>query len=429
MRHFKALVLTVCAVLLTGCYTQLQYSKTTQKDVDEQEENVSGYSWTDDDNNGETADTYEQDEEAVNADQQHSQDNYTIVYKDYEYAQKWEECGCNPYKVYNFYGSSFDSYGYGYYPFAPHRSYLIISPHYNPWRFHHNFYGPRHYYGSRFGIGSSWGYSHFGHYYDPYFGSPYAYSGYWGWGHHSNFVFTNFYGSSVYYNDGSQDVNKNTRYGRRSIGTDRVNVDRNRGNSGGTVRGRQSTVSSGEATVRTRSSVGTSRTRNRGTVRNRKSSGSNSRGTVRSRGDRGNDDNRSSQRIHYRSVSGSDLDNVDTQQQRSRTFRNVAIDTREKESRTFFNRIKGFFKRSAKSFTSGSGSHSTFRSSTRSSSSTTTTRSRSTVGSNTSNHSSVGSSRSSSSNSRSRGSSSSGSRSRSGGSDGGSSSSDRSRDN
>ncbi|TYP95554.1 hypothetical protein LX73_0862 [Fodinibius salinus] len=418
MRHFKALLLTLFAILLTGCYTQLQYSKTTQKSNDEQEENVSGYSWTDDDNNGETAEAYKEKGENIKT-RQSLEDDYRSTYKYYEYLQKWEECECNPY---NFYGLSFNDYGY--YPYGWQQPYLTTSPFYNSWRFG-SFYSPRYYYGSRFSLGFSWRYPYHSYFYNRFYG--YGYSGFWGY--HNHDAYSNSYGSSIYYGSNSQDVSKNNRYGRRSIGTDRVNVNRSRGSNNGTVRGLQkSIVTSGGTTVRTRSSVGTSRTRNRGTVRNSSSSENNSRGTVRSRDDRGND-NRSSQRIRNRSVSDNDLDNIATQQQ-SRTFQKVTVEVRENDRRTLLNRFKEFLKRNSQTLTTGSRSNSTFGSSIRSSfgsSSAATTRSRSTVGSSTSNRSSVGSSQSSSSSSRSRGSSS---RSRSGGNDGGgSSSSDRSRDN
>lgn len=448
MKALKSLLITLVALLLTGCYTQLQYSQKMNKVTDR--------------NKKEVQENYRSSQEQANNDTQtKSDDEYSdyaageedyvpVYYKDYEYAQKYDECNCSPYNVYNFYGSSHDWYRYNYYkPYYSYRSYLTLSPFY-----HHNWHHHHHFGYSRFAFSFSWGSPHFYHrfyhdpFYDYYYGygySPFAYNYH---RYYGSFGYGYYYGGS----GNKEKVDRNVRYGPRSIGTNRVvNSDRSRSVSNRAER--SATVTNSRSKVQTRSSsVGTTRSRgtannNSGSVtrtRSRNGDGTNSNGsTTRSRsGDNIQSDN-SRDRVYIdrtgeskpvvidrerynairsRTVTNQNfLRNLDTDHNALQRARTVNVNTEEqKEHPAFFNRMKGFFENNTNRIITNTrrSNSSTIRS--RSSSSS----SRSSVSRSKSNsRSSVSRSSSSSSNSRSRGGSSSSSRSRSGGDSG----SDRSR--
>jgi hypothetical protein len=452
MKVIKSILITLIALLLTGCYTQLQYSQKMHKITDKNKKEVqknyqSGEEQTNNEAQAESDEQY--------ADYAGEEDYVPVSYKDYEYVQKYADCNCSPYNVYNFYGSSYDWYGYNYYkPYYSFRSHLTLSPFY-----YHNWRYPHHFGYSRFAFSFSWGSPHFYHsfyhdpFYDYYFGySPFAYN------YHR---FYGSYGYGYYYGGSKENVSRDSdvRYGPRSIGTNRVvTTTRERSNSVRNESGRRTKVNN-KAKVQTRS-VGT--TRSRGTVkqntgsstvtsRNRsRSDEGNSSGTTRSRS-RNNDniqsDNSRNQvyidrtgestpvlidRDRYDAVRSRTIINrnsprdSDTNNERNilQRVRKVNLNTIEQEKPTFFQRMKGFIESSTSRINTTRSSSSSVRSwSTSSSNRSSVSRTKS-----SSSRSSVSQSNSSSSNSRSRGGSSSSSRSRSGGNSD-SSSSDRNRGN
>lgn len=437
MKVVKVFLITLFAFLLSGCYTQLQYSQKMNKIIDEEEGKA--YAWTD-----------EKEQEAVKDSTDQEVANIPLYYKDYEYEEKYKDCACNPHNVYNFYGN--DWFGYDQYdPYYSVKSYLAFRySYFSPW--HH----PRHWYhyDPRFSFSFTfgWGSSYYHHFYDPFFdpffdfywyGSRYPWYAY----RYNNYYR---YGNFRYIYD--RDIaSQNVRYGPRSIGTNRVvtNGNRSRNVSSST----RSSVRT-ESNVRSRS-VGTTRTRSNtdrntgSTLRTRsRTSSDNSKGTTRSRS---RDNNQSRSDLRYPVY----IDRIDEPQRpviinesrlRSRTInlnnisRNREVvseqylrnrlqplqsDRPSIEARSsFLKRMKNFLKDNSSRIINSDRLRSnsrTVRSRSRSSSSS----SKSSVSrsSSRSRSSSVSRSRSSSSSSKSRGSSS---RSRSGG---GSSGSDRSRDN
>lgn len=426
MKLLKALIITVMSLLLTGCYTQLQYSQTMKKITDEEQTSDKPvYSWS-----GEEEAEASKDK-AAEAEYDKEQDEYIpVYYKDYEYATKYGD-------VYNFYGNDW----YGYNPYVGSRFHSWYPYSYDRWAYH-SFYGrwyDRPHYG--FSISLSWGWpSYYYGYYDPFFDPYYDY--YW-YRYYSRYAFNYnyFYRKSGYgygYWPDSKKTANNTRYGPRTIGTNRVDTDGNRSRSVGGDRAAKVTNRTSSNTLRTRS-VGTTRTRGTTssgtTVKRAKRNNNSSSGRSRTRG-QNQINNNQVDRIDYRSR-GDELplviDEKRLEQFRTRinSDRNSALkrsrltnNTRD-DKPTFFNRMRSFFQQSTGTISNGNSGR-TLRTRSNASSSS---RSKINRKSSSNNRSSVTRSKSSSSNSRSRGSSSS-SRSRSDNSgSSSSSSSDRSRGN
>ncbi|WP_141239937.1 hypothetical protein [Aliifodinibius salipaludis] len=429
MKLFKALIITLMSLLLTGCYTQLQYSETMKKVTDKKKaSDTSTYAWSGEEEDESSQDQTNGDVTEAEHQQAEAKEYIPVYYKDYEYATKYGN-------VYNFYGD--DWYGYNTYPHLRYSSFYSWHPFsYDRWAYH-SFYGrwyDRPHYGLSISLRWGWPSYHYG-YYDPFY-SPY-YDYYWH-RYYSGYAYGygNFYGKSGYgqgyYPDKKVREDSNVRYGPRSIGTNRVESSGNRsravsGDRSAAVTNRKS------STVRTRS-VGTTRTRDtsdRSTVKRTKSrDDSSSSSRSRTRG-QGQINNSRVDRYDYRR--GDELPLVIDEKQleqiraRNSNNRNSIINRSQsnsnRERTTFFNRMKNFFEQGTSSFSNGNNGR-TLR--TRSSYPS-TNRSAINRSSSSNNRSSVTRSKSSSSNSRSRGSSSSSSRSRS--DNGSSSSSDRSRGN
>ena len=410
MKFLKAFVIALMSLLLTGCYTQLQYSQSMKKITDqEKKNNTPAYSWSGEEK-AESSEEMKNEEEV--------EDYIPVYYKDYEYTTKYGN-------VYNFYGN--DWYGNNYRPYTRYGSYNSWHPYlYDRWAYH-SFYGRGYdypHYG--FSISLSWGWPqyHYG-FYDPFYNSYYDYY----WHRYYNryaYSYWNFYGKSGYgqgyYPDKKVREDRNVRYGPRSIGTNRVATDSNRSRT--VERDRSAVVTNKtSSTVRTRS---TGTTRTRGTVRSTRvnRSKSNDSSTVRSRS-RGNirvDDKNVSEHNYRSRGYTSDLPLVIDEKQleriraRNSGNRNSIIHRSQsnsnREKTKLFNRMKNFFKHNSGSFSIENNGR-TFRIR---SSSPSTNRSAVNRSSSSNNRRSVTRSKSSSSNSRSRGSSSSSSRSRSGGS-------------
>lgn len=249
MKAIKSLLLTLLALTVTGCYTQLQYTSKMKRITDR--EDASGYT-----QQTESQPQKEQAEETTDTAYETSQAEVPIYYKDYSYADRWDDCACNPYTINNF-------YGYNYYdPF------LTLNPSYfyqwHPYRYYRY---PRPYWGSGFNLSISfgWGWNNF---YDPYYYDPFYYDYYWG-GYYSPFAFNyyRFYGNSYYGHHGYYDYHggsskSNVRYGPRTIGTNRVGDQTGtRSRDANAVSQRNSTTTN-NTTVRTRT-IGTTRTSNR----------------------------------------------------------------------------------------------------------------------------------------------------------------------
>lgn len=414
MKHFKILVLALSALLLTGCYTQLQLSEAPSYSGDENNSTANAEAQYDS-----SSDYAEGDQEYI-----------PIHYKDYSYTDFWRD-----YHFYNdFY--SYPSYHnwYSYHRFHYGNRFSISR--YDYWRMRHFYDYP--YYGSRFSLSFSWGFGyHPYHYYDPFYHGPFRYSYYPSYNNY--YFFYNNPGGGFYGGGTGSKNNDNIRYGPRSIGADRV-VDRNsRVRRDSENSSRKSSVVTGQTRVRSRSSVDVTRTR--GTVK--RSTGS-SVSRTRSRGT-GNDADRARSRASIRdennngrslstgrtirtrnitsnsSSSLGSINRVETER-RLRSLMAPEVDTRrtiQNKRPPFLKRMKIFFKHSGSRLSTGSRSTISIGNRTRSSV-------RSSTISSGSRRSTVTRGSSSSSNSRSRGSSSSRSRSRGGGND---SSSDRSRGN
>jgi len=427
MKFFKVFIITLLAFFLTGCYTQLQYSQTMKKVTDKKPTSgTSVYSWSGEEEAESSQNERDKDVTKAKHNQEVTEEYIPIYYKDYEYATKYGD-------VYNFYGN--DWYGYNAYPYyGPDYTHLTHSFFYDRWLYH-SFYdrwyrNPSFYFSITFGWGTPYYRynSFYGRHYDPYFD-------YYLYGNFSPFAYNYFYGRSGYgygyWPDKKKSVNKNVKYGPRTIGTNRVDTDKNRsrvvnGNRSAAVTNRTS------STVRTRS-VGTTRTRgtsSRSTVNRTKSRDNSSSSRSRTRGQDRIDNNQTS-RYDYRNR-GDEIPLVIDEKQleqirariRDNNRNNIIYRSRinnERERTTFFNRMKNFFEQNGSRFTNGNNGRTL-----RTRSSTPSTRRSKINRSSSSNRSSVTRSKSSSSNSRSRGSSSS-SRSRSDNSS--SSSSDRSRGN
>lgn len=455
MKVIKSILITLIAVLLTGCYTQLQYSHSMKKITDKPKEEAKQYTRDrDDKQSSKTPKAGQQGESSRDEYTDHTgEENYVpLYYKDYEYAEKYDDCKCSPYNVYNFYKSSYDWYGYNYYrPYHSFRSYLTISPFYfNRWQYRYRYFGHR-YSHPGFAFSISWGHPFYS-FYDPFYDPYYAFGS-----HHYPISYNYFYfsGSSYSGNSGKVVTNRNTRYGPRSIGADRVvsNGDRTRDSR---ASGRDAARVS-ESAVRTRS-AGTTRTRNvdrkkgsDSTVTRNRSRDSSGQGTTRSRSRDNIQQDQDRDRVYIdrtdspqrpvvidrertRTIRPRTVNSNDNSMRRSldddssNRFRRVDLDKNIEQQRsrpTFFHRMKSFFKNNSSGFINNNDWGRSGRSKVskgRSSSSN-----RSSVGRSSSDNggSSVTRSRSSSSNSRSGGSSS---RSRSGDEDS-SGGSDRSRGN
>lgn len=257
---------------LTGCYTQLEYSQKMQRVTDEKSN--AGYTWS---NEGEEkanlteadsiyiAETYGakvspyregEGEYAEEGEYYYEDDEYIpIEYKKYDVIDTYEACGCNPYKtyvIYNSYSYSPWYYGSSYYHYNRFHHwpsyYAFGYPHYS-WRYNFGF----NYYHRGFGLAFHWG-SPYHYYYDPFFYDPFYYG-------YSSPIFYNTYYFGSGYAGNLKNNRDDRRYGRRSIGTDRVRD----GNS---------------TAVRTRSAVNRGSKANTNTVRTRTTGVQRTRGTV-----------------------------------------------------------------------------------------------------------------------------------------------------
>ncbi|WP_445666193.1 hypothetical protein [Fodinibius sp. AD559] len=435
MKLLKAIIITLISLLLTGCYTQLQYSQTMKKVTDKkQTSDTPGYSWNGEEKAESSRDKTNEDVAKAENNQEERRDYIPVYYKDYEYATKYGN-------VYNFYGN--DWYGHRTYPYSRYNSFYSWHPFsYDRWTYH-SLYGrwyDRPHYGISVTLNWGWPSYHYG-YYDPFYRPYYDY--YWH-RYYSRYAYGygywNFYGKSGfghgYYPDEKVREGNNIRYSPRSIGTNRVVTDGNRSRT--VDRNRSAAVTNRtSSTVRTRS-VGTTRTRdtsgrssvNRAKDRDNSSSSRSSRSRTR-----GQDqiDNSRLDRYDYRSNSDEIplvIDEKQLEQIRARIsndrksiINRSQLNSNRDDRTTFFNRMKNFFEQNTSSFSNGNNGR-TLR--TRSSFPS-TNRSALNRSSSSNNRSSVTRSKSSSSNSRSRGSGSSSSRSRS--DSGSSSSSERSRGN
>ena len=271
---------------LTGCYTQLEYSQKMQQVTDEKPN--SEYAWSEDSEDkanlteadsiyiaetyGAKVSPYREGEGdyGTEGEYYYEDEGYIpIEYKNYDVIDTYDACNCNPYKtyvIYNSYNPLPWYYGTGYHHYNRYNHwssyYTFGYPHYS-WRYNFGF----NYYHRGFGLAFHWG-SPYHHYYDPFFYDPFYY------GYGSHIYYNNYYfGSGYGYAGNVKRTRDDRRYGRRSIGTDRV-----RDGNSSAVRSRTSVNRGSKAntgTVRTRS-TGVQRTR--GTVGNTRST------TVRSRG-------------------------------------------------------------------------------------------------------------------------------------------------
>ncbi|MGD8427514.1 MAG: hypothetical protein PVH63_07770, partial [Balneolaceae bacterium] len=173
MKAVKSLIITLFALLLTGCYTQLQYSQKVKRITDREE--AGGY-----------AQNVEQEDAGVAVET--DEEGVPIYYKDYAYAERYKDCGCNPYNVYNYY------YGFDYYD-----PYLTLTPFY----FHrwHPYYSSYRYpyWGSRFSFSITFGWGH-PYYYDPFYYDPFYYDYYWHGYRPFAYNYYRYYGHYGYYN-------------------------------------------------------------------------------------------------------------------------------------------------------------------------------------------------------------------------------------
>lgn len=417
MRIRKSLlILLLLSFSLTGCYTQLEYTQRANRITDEKP--VEGYAWSDEaesENEEERANLTVADSiyiaETYGAkvspyreyenDEYYEEDYIPIEYKDYSVIDQYEACGCNPYKTYIiydsyypssswYYGSNYYSSRYYYSSWGPYYGY--VDPFYRwHWKLHLGYRYYHHGYGFAFYWGSPY-------YYDPFFYDPFYY------GFYRPFYFNNYYFGT--YAGTVRSHKSNRRYGRRSVGADRVRSrDATLRNRTGVTRNNVNTRSIRSRSIdsdrtRSRSAIRNSRgntTRSRGTTRvgssgrSRTDSGNRNRGTVtRSRSGDGNDartrsrgtvidrneDNR--QRAIYRSglryprnsavISPSDRREIESRirSQRAKAYQNS---TRSTSRRSFFGRFKDFINngrairsnsssRSSRSFNFGSRSRS-----------------------------------------------------------------------
>lgn len=353
---------------LTGCYTQLEYSQKVKRITDEKP--VEGYSWGDESEEranltkadsiyiaetyGAKVDPYREEDTGDYEDEEY----IPVEYKNYDVIEKYDACNCNPYKTYVIYNSYYPAsywhysgwhHHYRHYPYD-YYNYAYFSPFYRwHWRYH---FGFSHHYHRSFGLAFHFGYP-YGYYYDPFFYDPFFY-GYRSPIFYGGYYFRGGFAGTV------RSVKSDRRFGRRSIGADRV-----RSGNRSTVRTRSGITRSKEGTtsrVRSRStgvtrtkgtvkrSRGDTKTRSRGTIKRSRSGNKGS--SVRSRGglkvkrSRGNNDQDaviSNTRLRTRSntVHPSTLDRSRIES-RIRNQR-VKINNDRKRSRSsFFGRFRSF---------------------------------------------------------------------------------------
>lgn len=308
MRIRKSLLLVLLLSFgLTGCYTQLEYSQKMKKVTDDRSNPE--YSWSDDSDEKANlteadsiyiAETYgakvapyrEEDGGAGEYANYEDEEYIPVHYKDYDVVETYEACGCNPYKTYVIYDSYYPSslyhgYGYSYNRFHHWPSYYAFGSPYYHWRSHFSFG----YFHRGFGLAFHWGHPY--SFYDPFFYDPFYY------GYSSPIFYNNYYYGSGYAGT-IRTSESDRRYGRRSIGADRVrdgnsssvrtrsalNRDREKANTN-TVRTRTTGVQRTRGTIdRTRNTH--TRTRGTGSVgsssRSRSGSGNSGTSVKRSRG-------------------------------------------------------------------------------------------------------------------------------------------------
>jgi len=355
MSQFKSLTFALLFVFgLSGCYTQLQYSQKMNK-VSDRDQYEREYSAEE-----------RQRSSSTDENRAYEDENYVpVYYKDYETANYWNECGCDPY-----------AYEEGYQDGYSDAQYYNRGPRYygsynSSFRFGHGYSGYRPHFGNRFvfsvGFGHRPFYSSF--YYDPFY-SSFAYNPFW-------YGFRPYYGSSFYFygnngfgfsNVGAREPDR--RYGLRSRnGSSRVGTKRTR-TRGGTSRIATPRTRSSNDRVRSRSGsskVERGRSRSRGTGRVG-SSGSRSRGSSgsvgrsRSEGSRDSKQSRSRSRKESvdrdrsgdKSISRIGLRHTQRQQMRQRALRsyqanrermdrrsrNIRTPNRQKSSNGFWDRVK-----------------------------------------------------------------------------------------
>ncbi|MDX1617618.1 MAG: hypothetical protein R3224_02450 [Balneolaceae bacterium] len=282
--RFRSLIVPLFAVafLLSGCYTQLQYSQRINRITDDRPP-TPGYSWDGDEERSQAYNEGEDSEytEGYEDGYRRAVDDYPIYYRDYGVANWYD-------RHYYYHDPYFDWY-------YPYRSGLSISFYYGrPFGFSRlAFFHPFDYY---------WYPRHFGFYRPYYFYHPGFYSSFYGPQYY-------FYPGSHYFQTGFANfvgVGKEIerRYGRRSsVGTGRVAAGNSRiDRTGDRTRGRTAIQ---KAKSGRRSTV----------IRNRSSSGSDRGRSVRSRGRSSSSESGRRVRSSGRSRSGSDRGTV----QRSRS--------------------------------------------------------------------------------------------------------------
>lgn len=291
MRISKSLITVLLLSFgLTGCYTQLEYTQKMSRITDEKP--VEGYAWSEDSQEqedganltvadsiyiaetyGAKVDPYREGEGEYG---EYADDEYIpIEYKDYSVVEQYDACGCNPYETYviynnNYYPSSW-SYNSGFYYSSYRYHWRPYNRYYGPFYSWHWKYRGFHYDHFSFGFALNWGVPYY--YYDPFFYDPFYYGFY---GYYRPFYYNNYYFGS--YAGNFRHDRTDRRYGRRSIGADRVRSgDRSR--NSGTLRTRTG-INRGDATstIRTRSK---GVQRSRGTIQNTRSNTTRSRGTTR----------------------------------------------------------------------------------------------------------------------------------------------------
>ncbi|MDZ7691231.1 MAG: hypothetical protein U5K69_08890 [Balneolaceae bacterium] len=294
------ILLTTLAFLISGCYTQLQYSQGINRITDEPRPQGSGtYSWGGD-------------EEAKPSKTGEQPTEYEVGYEDGYVDGIDDAYYYKDYKVADWYARHGFSTMYGFphhYGFPRWRHYSTF---HNP--YYHRFY-PRTYaslsfsfgsFGAFYGFPYSWHRYRQIHFWDPYYG----------YGYGPTFVYNNIYyhgGYAKYIGPDKRD--KDRKYGRRTtVGTNRVGsgYTRDSGSNTNTIRSRDRDTNTsvknktrGTNTIRTR---GTTRVNtSRGTTR----SGSDN-GRVRSTGRSGQDGNngRNNGDTNRRSRGGNDSYNV-----------------------------------------------------------------------------------------------------------------------
>lgn len=260
MKAIKSILILLIAFLLTGCYTQLQYTKT----------------------NGTPSERNQTKSSAEQAGAYHSEKYEDAYYtpsgyfKNYDYLGYWQECMCSPYRTYNIFGDNYISSWSYYYRYRTYHSLYDYEPAFGPYYswFQATYMNPLY----RWNYNIRWGTGFYSRYH-----SPFYYGYYWQSNYHLFYIAglnNNLYGSSA---------GNNSRYGPRSIASSLTRsqavMHRNRGTNNpgrravakvGYERSRTYVDSSGSlGTVSRSGSTPTNHKRNRETV-NRSNSGNNS---------------------------------------------------------------------------------------------------------------------------------------------------------